>query len=154
MAMTKEGRIALVGAGAIALVYFGVLDPVLKFLGLKDKKETIELDKAAEDPGSPWNPNFWRKNTPAMILTRAGAEARAKQIYEAFGLFDDYEEQAIAVFKALKYQTQLSFLADVFAQLYNQDMLTFLRGGNWPKDRLSDADVQDINAFILKLPIK
>jgi len=112
------------------------------------------LDQAAQDPTTFWNVNFWKKNVPATILTLSAAKNMADIIYNSFGAFDDNEEQAIGVFKSLKFQTQASFLSDIFSQTYKQDLLTFLRGGNWPKDRLSDAQVSEINSFIEKLPIK
>lgn len=151
--MNQDKKILLIGAGAVALVYFGVLNPLLQFLGIKDTAQTRELDSAATAPDSFWNPNFWRSRSNAMLLRVADAERLAKEIWDAFGAFNDCEECVIGVFKSLRFQTQASFLAYTFQRMYGQDLLTFLRGGSWPQDRLSDADVSEINRFINNLPI-
>lgn len=151
--MDRDNKI-LIAAGAGALLfYFGVLDPLLTALGIKKSQDTKDNDAEAEDPGSPWSPAYY-KAVGGTLLYRSVAEKMAEEIYDAFGFFDDNEEQAIGVLKTIRFQSQLSFLADVFYQKYNQDLLTFLRGGNWPKDRLSDADVAMINSYIKKLPAK
>lgn len=152
--MKDNEKIILVGAGAVALVYFGLLNPVLKFLGIKESTETRELETASVSPNSFWNPNFWSLQEGATILRVAVAEQLAKDIWDAFGAFNDCEECVIGVFKTLRFQTQASFLAFTFQRMYGQDLLTFLRGGSWPQDRLSDADVSEINRFINNLPVK
>jgi len=154
MPLTKDQKIVLAGAAAVGVLYFGLLNPLFKFLGIKDTAETKNLDLASQNPGSPWNPNFYKSISNAPLMQRVYTESLARSVYDSFGLFDDNEEQAIAVIKSIQFQTQLSWLADIFYQLYNQDLLTFLRGGNWPQDRLSDADVNALNSFILKLPVK
>lgn len=153
--MTRDDKQKLlIVAGIAGVVYFGLLNPLLKFLGIKDDETDIALNQAATSPTSFWSPTFWRSQSGAIILKMEAAEQYARDIYNAFGPFNDCEECAIAVFKSLRYQTQCSFLAEVFARLYGQDLLTFLRGGGWPQDRLSDADVKIISDFISKLPVK
>jgi hypothetical protein len=75
-----------------------------------------------------------------------------QQILDSFGAFNDNEEQAIAVFHQLKTKANVSFLAEIFYRMTGQDLLTYLRGGIWPQDRLSDSDVNAINQFLSKLP--
>jgi len=147
-----DKQIIAIGAG-VGLLYFGLLNPLLKWLGLKDDQETTGLDDAAKDPSSFWTINFWKSVPGAQILTRSSAENLARQLYDSFGWYNDDEEQAKATIKSLKYQTQLSYLSDIFYQIYSQDLLTFLRGGLYPFDRLSDADVYELNSFIKKLPV-
>ncbi len=152
--MEKKLQQQLIIAGAAAgLIYFGILDPLLKFLGIKTSADSAALDSAASNPNSFWSPQFWKNQRNAIIMTRSSAESIAKNVYDAFGAFNDNEEQAIGALKALHYQTQVSFLSDVFFQLYSMDLITFLRGGSWPQDRLSDSDVQDLNLYLSKLPV-
>lgn len=153
--MEKDNKTFLVlGLAAIGLVYFGVLDPVLKFVGIKDDQETKNIDEVAINPGTPWSINFWKNVPGATVLTRAYAVQLANTIYNSFGYFNDNEEQAKGVIKSLKFQTQLSFLSMVFYEIYKEDLLTFLRGGWYPQDRLSDNDLSELISFINKLPLK
>jgi hypothetical protein len=144
------GAVVIIGAKV-----FGLAEDLLQFLGLSKSKDSAELDETANDPYSWWSPTFYKsvpRGQQALILSAATADSYAKSIYDAFGAFNDNEEQAIGVFKKLKTRSQGSFLAERFAQKYNSDMLKFLRGGSWPQDRLSDEDVNEINNFVNALP--
>lgn len=152
--MQKNDRYILIGAGAVALVYFGVLNPLLKFLGVKDSQDTVSLDNESVNPVSYWSPLLWKQTPGAIILTTAAVEKMVTDIYNAFGLFNDCEECVTAVFKQLKFKTQVSYLSDYFYKKYGQDLLSYIRGGLYPQDRLSDKDVQLINEFLQKLPLK
>lgn len=147
-------KYAAIGLGAIVVLkMFGAIDGILEAVGLKDGKATKDLDQAAADTTSYWSPLFY-KSAPAgaWLLTAATAKQYANEIYDAVGAFNDDEDAVIAVFKRLRAQSQVSQLADVFYQLHKADLLTFLRGGSWPQDRLSDADVNKINTYINSLP--
>lgn len=140
-------------AGGVLLFF---IYKTLVWFGVLRGGDTISLDNASTNPNSFWSPNFY-KTKPDYVqwtapITYNQAVYLARQIYDAFGWINDNEEQAIAVFKSFRAQSSVSYLADVFAQQYGQDLLTFLRGGNWPQDRLSDADVQNINAYVSRLP--
>lgn len=146
--------IMLIVGGAIA---FGVVKDILEFLGLWDSKDTKDLNNASTDPNSAWNPNYWKTIKPAgaswsYAITDTTARQWSSEIYNSFGPFNDCEECAIAVCKRCRTKANFSFLADIFQQTYGQDFLTFLRGGWWPQDRLSDADVNIINQYIEGLP--
>jgi hypothetical protein len=147
--------VAIGGAVIILAKVFGLAEDLLQFLGLSKSKDSAELDETANDPYSWWSPTFY-KSVPvgqqALILSATTADNYVKKIYDAFGAFNDNEEQAIGVFKLLKTRSQGSFLAAKFQEKYNSDLLTFLRGGSWPQDRLSDEDVNAINNFINALP--
>lgn len=147
-------KYAALGVGLIVVgKMFGTLDALLEALGLKDDQDKKDLDQAATDANSFWSPLFHR-NAPVgtVILTNAAAQQDADDIYNGTGFFDDNEDQIIAVFHRLRTQAQVSFLADVFNQKYHADLLTWLRGGIWPQDRLSDADVNGLNTYIKSLP--
>jgi len=154
MPLDKQEKIVIAAAAAVGLVYFGVLNPLLKALGLKDSAETEQLNKEAETPLSVWSATLWQNTPGAVLIRQVDTNAYCKTIYDSFGAFNDCEECAIAVFKGLKYKTQVSWLAYQFAEIYGQDLLSFLRGGNWPQDRLSDTTVSELTAYLNKLPLK
>lgn len=138
------------------VIGFSLIKKILEGIGIWDSQDSKDLDNASTDPDSWWNPNFW-KTKPLTIpytnpITAATGRALAESIYNSFGAFNDDEESAIAVFKLLPSQAAGSYLSEIFANNYSQDMLTFLRGGNWPQDRLSDSDVNVINNFVNNLP--
>jgi hypothetical protein len=143
----------LIGGGVLA---FSFVKQLLEALGIWKSKDEKELDGEATDPGSFWNPNFWRTkpvNIPfSYAISTATAIEWADELYDAFGPFNDCEECAINVFKRCRTKANASFICDVFQQRYGQDCLTFLRGGWWPQDRLSDADVNVINNYVKNLP--
>lgn len=141
---------AAVGVGVLG---FSLLRQLLEKLGIWDSADTKELNTDATDPGSPWNPNYWRNfTTYTYAITQSTGNSYAKEIYDAFGAFNDCEECAKAVFKRLRTKANVSFVVWCFSNLYGQDLLNFLRGGFWPQDRLSDADVNEINNYIKNLP--
>jgi hypothetical protein len=138
------------------IIAFDLIKKVLEKLGLWKSPDTKELDDMASDPNSAWSPNFY-KTKPANAswtypITTSTADQYAKDIYNSFGGFNDCEECVKAVFKKLRTKSNLSFLAEIFEQKYDSDLLDFVRGGWWPQDRLSDADVAEINRYIKQLP--
>lgn len=143
----------IIGGGVVLLNIMGGVKSLFESIGLKDSAETKALDTLQSEPGSWWNPNFYKTGgTGVLLLTQSAANAMADAIYNAFGMFNDNEEQAIGVFRLLKTQSQGSFLAKTFLDRYGMDLLTFLRGGHWPQDRLSDADVSRLSNFVNSLP--
>jgi hypothetical protein len=143
----------LIGGGVLA---FSFIEKILQALGLWKDQDEKELDDTAVNPDSWWSPNFWRSK-PAneqwtFAIDTQTAIDWAADIWDSFGPFNDCEECAITVFKRCRTQSNASFLSDIFQQRYGQDLLTFLRGGWWPQDRLSDTDVNVINQYVNKLP--
>jgi len=157
----KVGKLGTDDLLPIALIIGGVLGfslirQILETIGIWDSADTKSLDNAAIDPLSWWNPGYY-KTKPFNVnytrpITTSQAQELAKQLYNSFGFFNDEEESAISVFRSLPSKAAGSFLSDIFTQMYNQDLLTFLRGGVWPQDRLSDADVNTINQYVNNLP--
>lgn len=149
----KPGQVAAfagVGLGFIAV------HKLLVALGVFKGKDTAQLDNEATNPASAWSPLFYH-NKPASepwtyTINTATASAYAKELYDAFGAFNDCEECAKAVIKRLRTKANVSFLSEVFSNIYGQDLLNFLRGGMWPQDRLSDADVNELNQYVKNLP--
>lgn len=150
--MDKENVIPILLIGG-AIISFDLLKKLFESVGIWNSAETKQLDNQASNPGSYWNPNYYTQfSSYSYALDTTQAAALAKQIYESFGMFNDCEECVKSVFKSLKTKSNVSFLAKVFAANYGQDLLSFLRGGIWPQDRLSDSDVAEIDSYISKLP--
>ena len=149
--MKSEDKKYLLIAGGIVGAYVFIVNPLMKKLGLKTSANVI---RAQTDPGSPFNPNMWRKVSGAMLLTRATTETLAKRIYDAFGLFQDDFNAVMSAIKFCKYKTQISWLSDIFQQKYSADMFTFLTngGGILPWDGLSDAQMQQVLNYVNNLP--
>jgi hypothetical protein len=138
------------------LVAWSLIKTLLEKLGVWDSKENVQLDNASINPNSFWNPNFWKTKPPQVSYTNPISYQQAislsERVYNSFNWFNDDEDAVISVFRSLPSQAAASFLSEVFTSQYRIDLLTFLRGGNWPQDRLSDADVNMINNYVLKLP--
>lgn len=154
-AVTVQNVIPFVAIAA-AVFSFKLLEQLLQMLGIWKKPETKVLDTAATDPNSFWNPEYW-KTKPANVsytrpITESTARNYADQIYNAFGIFDDCEECVKTVFRSMPSQAAASFVSWAFTNKYGSDLLDFLRGGIWPKDRLSDTDVAEINNYVNQLP--
>ena len=142
--------ILLIGGG---LLGFNLIQKLLQSIGIWSSPDTKALDNVATDARSFWNPNFYKQfSTYSYAITRAQAVQYIQQIMDAFGAFNDCEDCVIAVFKQLKTKSNVSYLSDVFYQTQGQDLLTYLRGGLWPQDHLSDSDVNTINNFLSQLP--
>lgn len=142
--------VALIGA---VIIGFDLLKKTFEGLGIWTSQESKQLDTQASNPGSYWNPNYYTQfSSYSYAITTAQAKQMAATIYNSFGMFNDCEECVKSVFYGLKTKANVSFLSKVFADQYGQDLLSFLRGGIWPQDRLSDSDVAEIDSFVSKLP--
>lgn len=131
-----------------------VIKKVLVTLGLAGGRGEKEVTQELQDPGSPWKPAFYKNKPGALILTRAAAEDYAKRIYDALNWYADDTAAVNAVFNELKTKTQVSFLAEVFMQKYNQDLLTYLQEGSdvFPWNGLGDDELRRITNLVDRLP--
>lgn len=146
--------IAIAG-GYILFNSMHILDSLLQAFGINKSKETQALDVTASSPTSFWNPNFW-KDAPNGTYTHAITEQQAQdiisQLYDAKSIWNDDEAEAKGALKQLQTQAELSFVAWELQKANGVDLLEFLRGGLWPNDFLSDADVYEINSYFQGLP--
>lgn len=147
----------IIGGAVLAVLYFGIIRPITNKLGLtqseKDRAEAAMIAEANNNEG--WNPAFYKTRFPytIMLMTNATAEARAKQIYDAFGFFNDDEDKIYAVFRLLKSKAQLSQLCDAYSRLYKQDLLRRLQTPwHYAKDGLTAAEFAIIAGMVQKLP--
>lgn len=144
--------VVLIGGGLLA---FTVIKRLLIAGGIAAGPGTKAASDEIIDPRSYWKPSYY-KRTGGMLVTRAYAEYSAKQIHNAFGIFQDDFNAILAVFNNMPSKAAISWLADVFQQMYKEDLLTFLTngGGILPWDGLSDAQLKQLLAFTNKLPNK
>ena len=118
-----------------AVLYFGVVRPILKRTGIIQSqedlaKEKVIQDNRAADSGNPWNPNYYKGKGGKDWLPWKTATALAEQIYDSkaiwYKLWTDNENQAIAAFNGLTTKKQLSLLSNAFQKLYKRDLYNYL----------------------------
>jgi hypothetical protein len=110
---------------------------------------------------SPWSLTYYTNHaTTADIFSLEAASAsfksKAQTIYNAFGIFQDNYSAIMGVFQTMQNKISVSFLSEIFYDLYNVNLLSFLKdgGGILPWDGLSAAHLQNIDNYINTLPIK
>jgi hypothetical protein len=150
---TDIQNIMLATAG---LLGFSLIKQLLEFLGIWQDREGQQLDDAATNPNSFWNPNFWRTKPDYVPwtapITDTDAQATAKFLYNAISWTGDDEDGIKGIFRQFRAQSTVSYVAAWFLQLYQKDLLSYLRTGVPPTNGLSDAELSEINSFISKLP--
>lgn len=141
-------NLLLIG-GAFVLAYFGVFNPLLKWIGIKESDEdkaTTATNTAGENV-SGWSPDYYKRKG-GLLLKKTPTESLAKSIWNAKGFFNDNEEQVYGALRQLPSKAALSFLSDVFFQLYQRDLYGFI------KDMLSESEMVNVSKIVLKLPVK
>jgi len=136
-----------------AVLGFTALKKVLDTLGLGGNPAIPEQ----QNPDSPWKPGYWKKYSSFTYVIDPGtAKQYAETIHNAFSVFQDDYNAIFSVFSSLRTKANVSFLADIFAQQYNEDLLTFLGngGGVLPWDGLSSEHLKNILTLVDKLPAK
>jgi hypothetical protein len=119
--------VILVGAG-----YYLIVKPILEKIGLKKSAEEEALEDINYVPpaGNVWAGDGYKQVPGALLLTSAVANKYAEQIYNAFGFFGDDEATIFGIFRALKTQSQVAWLAKAFKEKYGTELLTFLQKGS------------------------
>ena len=159
--MKKTDQQFLMYAGSLAIVYFGVLRPLLTKLGIQQtqqeqqESQTVSIYTQASNAKNPFSPAFY-KSAPsgAYLLTVSYASDLAKRIYDALGYFSDDEAAVTSVFRLMQSQSQVSFLCDIFQKKYGTDLIDFLRKGKgiMPQAGLNDTELNEILQIVKKLP--
>ena len=142
--------VLLIGGGLLA---FSAVKRLLIAAGIAAGQGTKAASDEIIDPRSYWKPSYY-KRTGGTLIRRADTERYARQIHSAFGIFQDDFNAIVAAFNRLPSKAAVSFLADVFQQIYKEDLLTFLTngGGLLPWDGLSDNQLKQLLALTNKLP--
>lgn len=144
--------VLLIGGGLLAVT---AIKRLLIAGGLAAGPGTKSASQEITDPRSYWRPTYY-KRTGGILITKATAERLSRQIHGAFGIFQDDFNAVISAFSQIKTKAGISFLADVFNQLYKEDLLTFLTngGGLLPWDGLSDSQLNTLLTFTNRLPAR
>ena len=125
--MKSEDRKTLLYVGGAVAVYVLIINPILKKIGVKTSQSVQQAQQGGIN--NPFNPLFWKNRGGALIITNSAVDMMITKIYSSFGLFQDDFNAIFSVFKQLKTQSQVSYLADRFNQKYNADLITFLGNG-------------------------
>lgn len=143
-----------IAAGA----YLFVVRPILQKFGIAQTAEDklVQNQENLPNDKNPFSPVFW-KTGPAgtQILKHEYASQWAARIYFAMGNFSDDESAVYSIFRQLKTQSQASYLAMYFRDMYKEDLLEFLkRGRNQfnPASGLNSDELAVIINMINKLP--
>lgn len=158
--MAKKGvdinlnTVLIAGAAVFGIV---VIRRIMIKLGVLEGKGGQAVQNELANPNSPWKPTFYRsapRGTTILLITNATANAYAKTIHDAFTLTQDDFNAIQSVFSKLKTKSQVSYLAEVFSNRYNEDLLAFLGdgGGILPWDGLSDKNLATITDLVKSLP--
>lgn len=138
----KEGQQFEVLKWAVVIVILFVVYRVLKGVGLiqsaQEQKQEQQREQAVT--ATIWNPNLHTnyvsvgEKKPVYLLRKAERDELARKLWNAKGIFNDDEEAIYAVFRSLRYQTQVASIVLSFKELFNQDLVT------WLKSVLSDDE--------------
>jgi len=146
--------VLMIGGGLIGLT---VVNKILVALGISTGPGGKAAEQAATDPGSPWQPAYY-KNLPAgtkyYTLTESAKDQFPEIIYDAFTLFKDNFDKIMGVFSQLQTKTQVSVLSEAFLNKYNRQLISFLKdgGGILPWDGLSDSQFLTLTTYVNNLP--
>lgn len=155
MANKQQDQLKPVLLIAGALIAFSAISRIFTGLGIFESQESKNVDATASSSTTFWSPTYWKQfpyNSFSYRVTFDMATQFLKTITDSFGAFNDCEECVKGVFRLMRTKSNVSYLADVFQQQGNGDLFTYLRGGWWPQDRLSDSDLNEINNFLSQLP--
>lgn len=144
-----------VGAGLALVVGFSTIKKLLESLGIFQSQDGKDYEDLLSDPGSFWNPGFWKAGpVGTLILTTGSCEWLYNEIYNSFSVWGDDENRIYAAFKQLKTQSQLSFFSDWVQSNKGTDLLRWLHGSNVGPvgDHLSVSEIAVITDYFKKLP--
>jgi hypothetical protein len=133
--MNKQNQDILFRLGIAVGVYLLVIKPILQKLGVEKNPEQSEKEQAAlkaqVDPVSAFSPTFYKTVKGAPLLKVAYATQLAKIINDSVSgsLLGDDIGAIYKVFRLLQYKTQVSWLAKVYADKYNSELINDLKNG-------------------------
>lgn len=159
------GTVMALGLGLVFIKGFSIFNDILAMLGIGKDKDDKEVDAEQNDPGSPFNPNYFN-NSSASIGEKTSALLYANEKYneiigllnEAWGYFDDDEAKVMGAFKILKTKLQVGAFVSLWHKNEGTDILEWLKGAGgfwgWPKDRLDTEEINKIIKYVSNLPSK
>jgi hypothetical protein len=125
--------------GSIVLIVLIVLFVTLKRVGLikskeqrknkkiEDKQEGKEITVSTDiNSAKYFKPSYYKSSKSVNLLTPIASDNAARTIEEAFGVFNDDEEQIFGVFRNLTNKVQVSQIAASYLKLFNTDLASEL----------------------------
>ena len=128
--LIKYGAMTLgvVVLGTIA--YFVVVNPLLKWTGLKDDKvdKTAKKEADKQKGAGYWSPNYYLDKQNRLTTNATRADALASSLKRKIdGFFSIEDESGIySQLSELKTFADLSFVASKYKKFFNEDLLTEL----------------------------
>ena len=137
------GSVVIVGG---VLLYFGVINPLLQFLQIKDSKEEKEGAKAKAKISrkQTLSSDGYKKHRDKVTISSAQASKAAAQIYEGYDTFWDNEDLAVGAITSAGSKVNLSYIAYKFYTHHGEGMESFL-------SYLEPEDWTIVNNYIEKL---
>jgi hypothetical protein len=134
-----------------------LLNKIIK--GIKPPSPEEKITKSGKS--NPFDYKNFLNNAPstALLITKANATQKAIKIYDALSCYGDDEETIYSVFRGLNTQSQVAFLAKVFAEKYGKDLVQSLKGGictygvNWGNSGLNDSEMAIIYDIVDSKPL-
>jgi hypothetical protein len=162
----EKNKGLILAGGGLAILYFGIIRPIMIKIGLQKTAEEKRKEKEVEevtilpDNANPFSPRYWSdfvaKNPKAkpIFYTVASAQLAAKQIHKALGYWTDEEATVLGVIRAAKNWIQISQIADQFEKLYHRDLWKYLDEGDaiWWWSGLGDAELIEVKNIAFSKP--
>ncbi len=135
--MFKLENKSLITIVIIAIVLLIVLNSVIKKIipditGLGSKlidDEEYKKTVSALLNSNMFSPDFYKQFNSIGLMPRSTAETWAKQIRDAWGIFNDDEDAIYDALNQAKSWAQVSQIAEAYSRLYQQDLLSTLEDG-------------------------
>lgn len=149
----------------IAAVYFLFGKPILNFLGITKGAGTNALEQNLQDPGSPFNVDYWRSFYYAGTNQPKGRKPltnemlkrlrlAANYFYYGFGYFGEDEESIFKALKMCKSKAEISLMANLVQSTYSGNMLSLMKygKGDFPNNGLSENELSNVFKIVNSLP--
>jgi hypothetical protein len=163
MAKQDDNKLILY-AGGLAILYFGVIRPILKKLGIQQTQEQVEAQQSVNrientpNVNNPFSPVYWKQfqGKKVHLFNNDTTNRFVKRLYDSMGYFSDDESAVFSVFTQMKYKTQVSWISDQFNRTYKLDLFNFLKQGKGalPQAGLNELELQKIIKIVEALPQK
>ena len=126
----------IVVLGVVAVIYFGVLRPVAKKVGIIDTKEEKEGKKkyARLSKQQALSPAAYKKNPEWVTISSQTAAKLASDAKSGKGLIYDNEDLGVGAVTGAGSQINVSYVAHKFQQSYGENFETFLYSYLEPED--------------------
>ena len=171
MKINDKSQTYIVIAIIIFAFYYLIIKPAKKgftdSLGITDSQDKIDVENEVQNTNSPLNAQLWHTyfyQPPATPNGRQklsgvfqlAAPKMIKDLKKCFGILTDNEAGVYTFFSRFKTQSEVSYFSQVFKEVYNKDLFTFLKTGLdlLPENGLSYSAVNKIVKTVKKLKFK